>query len=139
MEDKISKELAEEEFVKWCELNDLDCDEALMNDEDKAAFEPLKARIVKAIQKGSAVIDGDTLEYTLSDKYEGGMAGMKITVNPPTARMFAGMDGYKETQQIKKIQGAMSALCGVDVGVFAKMKVPDWKFFNAVCILFMSA
>lgn len=138
-ENKISKEMAEDEFKKWCELNDLDCDESVMSDEDKAAFEPLKNRIVKAIEKGVAVIDGDTIEYTLSEKYEGSMAGMKITINPPTGRMFSGMDGYKDTQQIKKIQGAMSALCGVDTGVFNKMKIADWKFFNNVCILFMNA
>lgn len=139
MENKITLEMAEEEFKNWCELNELDCDESVMNEEDKASFEPVKNRIVKAIQKGVAVIDGDTIEYTLSEKYEGPMAGMKITINPPTARMFSGMDGYKDTQMIKKLQGAMSALCGIDIGVFSKMTIPDWKFFQSVCVLFMNA
>lgn len=139
MEDKITKEMAEEEFKNWCEANELDCDETSMNEEDKSAFEPLKNRIVKAIQKGVAVIDGDVIEYTLSEKYEGSMAGMKIKINPPTARLFSGMDGYKDTQMIKKLQGAMSALCGIDIGVFSKMTIPDWKFFQSVCVLFMNA
>lgn len=138
-DEKITLEMAEEEFKNWCDLNELDCDEAVMNEEDQNAFKPLKNKIVKAIQKGSAVIDGDTIEYTLSDKYEGNMAGMKITINPPTARMFSGMDGYKDTQQVKKLQGAMSVLCGIDVGVFTKMTIPDWKFFQSVAILFMNA
>lgn len=139
MENKISKEMAEEEFKNWCEANELDCDETSMNEEDKAAFEPLKNRIVKAIQKGVVVIDGDTIEYTLSGKYEGSMAGMKIKINSPTARLFSGMDGYKDTQMIKKLQGAMSALCGIDIGIFSKMTIPDWKFFQSVCVLFMNA
>ena len=139
MENKISKEMAETEFKNWCELNDLECDESVMNEEDQKAFVPLKERIVKAIMKGNAVVDGETIEYTLNDSYEGNMAGMKITINSPTARMFSGMDGYKDTQHVKKLQGAMSALCGIDVGVFSKMKIPDWKFFQSVCVLFMNA
>ena len=136
---KITNEMAEEEFNSWCELNGVDCDESLMSEEDRDAFKPLKNKIIKAIKDGRAVIDGEKIEYTLSDKYEGKMAGLKIVVDSPTAKLFMGTDGYKETQHIRRMQGAMSALTGLDIGDFAKMNIPDWKFFQAVCVLFMNA
>lgn len=136
---KVTKEQAEEEFKRWCETVDLDCDEAEMNEEDYKSFLPHKNKIVKAIMKGVAVIDGENMEYTLSDKSVDGLAGKKITIPRPSAKLFSGMDGFKETQNIKRTQGAMSALCGLDIGVFTKMEIPDWKFFNAVCMLFLAS
>lgn len=138
-ENKITLEMAEEEFKNWCEAVDLDCDESVMNEEDLKSFLPHKKRIMKGIQKGNAVIDGETIEYTLSNKSVEGLAGKKIVIPRPSAKLFAGMDGFKDNQGVKKIQGAMSALCGLDIGVFAKMEIPDWKFFNSVCVLFMAS
>lgn len=139
MEDKISKEMAEEEFKNWCEAVDLDCEEADMNEEDLKSFLPHKNRIIKAIQKGVAVIDGENIEYTLSEKSVEGLAGKVITIPRPSAKLFSGLDGFKENQNIRRTQSAMSALCGLDIGVFTKMEVPDWKFFNAVCMLFLAS
>lgn len=138
-ENKITLEMAEEEFKNYCEAVDLDCDESVMSEEDLAAFLPHKEKIVKAIQKGTAIIDDDTIEYTLSPKSDGNLAGMKIKIGRPNAKMFSGMDGFKETQTVKRTQGAMSALCGLDIGVFTKMEIKDWKFFNAVCSLFLAS
>lgn len=139
MEDKITKEMAEEEFKNWCEAVDLDCDESEMTEEDYKSFLPHKNKIVKAIQKGVAVIDGENIEYTLSEKSVEGLAGKKITIPRPNAKLFSGLDGFKETQNVKRSQGAMSALCGLDIGVFTKMEINDWKFFNAVCMLFLAS
>lgn len=139
MEDKISKEMAEEEFKNWCESVDLDCEEADMNEEDLKSFLPHKNRIIKAIQKGVAVIDGENIEYTLSEKSVEGLAGKVITIPRPSAKLFSGLDGFKENQNIRRTQSAMSVLCGLDIGVFTKMEVPDWKFFNAVCMLFLAS
>ena len=139
MEDKISKEMAEEEFKNWCEAVDLDCEESDMNEEDLKSFLPHKNRIIKAIQKGVAVIDGENIEYTLSEKAVEGLAGKVITIPRPSAKLFSGLDGFKENQNIRRTQSAMSALCGLDIGVFTKMEVPDWKFFNAVCMLFLAS
>lgn len=140
MEDnKITFEMAEEEFNNWCEAVDLDCDETMMNDEDLKSFQPHKKRILKAVQKGTAVFDGEKIEYTLSPKSVEGLAGKKIVIPRPSAKLFSGMDGFKENQEIKKMQGAMSALCGLDIGVFTKMEIPDWKFFNSICVLFMAS
>ena len=31
--DKVTKELAEEEFITWCEANEIECDESELSDE----------------------------------------------------------------------------------------------------------
>jgi len=138
MENKLTEELALTEYTNWCEANGIEYDEAGMSDDEKKDYEGLKNRIVKAIQQGKAVVDGDNIIYTLSN-YEGNMDGMKINVSAPTGKVFLGMDGYKETQQMHRMHGAMSALTGLDIGVFAKLKLGDWRFFQSVLTLFLSA
>lgn len=137
-ENKIDYDTAAKDFENWCDANDIDYDVAGMNAEDKEDFEPLKERIIKEIRKGSAIIDGENIEYTLSNKYEGKMSGMKVKIQHPTGAVFTGMDGYKDTQKMHQLHGSMSAMTGLDVGVFAKMRIRDWKFFQAVLQLFLS-
>lgn len=138
-EKKIDSATAVKDFGSWCEAVGLDYDESAMSSEDQKAFEVLKNRIVKAIQEGSCIVDGDKIEYTLGSRYEGQMAGMKITVGAPTGKVFLGMDGFKDTQTMHKLHGAMSALTGLDVGVFSKLSIKDWKFFQSVLTLFLTA
>lgn len=135
---KIDNVTAVKDFESWCDAVGIDYDESSMSSEDQKGFVDLKNRIVKAIQEGSCVVDGDKIEYTLGNRYEGQMAGMKIIVGMPTGRVFLGMDGYKDTQAIHKLHGAMSALTGFDVGFFAKMNIKDWKFFQSVLTLFLA-
>ena len=135
---KITTELAEKDFNSWCDANEIDCDTSRMNEEEKADFGKLKDRIVKAIENGRCVVDDTDLIYTLSDRNEGGLSGMKVTIVPPTGRTFLGMDGYKDNQSIHKTNAALSSITGQDTGVFAKLVVQDWKFFQSVLVLFLA-
>lgn len=135
---KVSKDIAEKDFKDWCEANEIDCDMDMMNEEEKKDFEPLKKRIVKAIMEGRCVVDGDELKYTLSAKNEGGLSGKEIKVASPTGKTVLGLDGYKDTQGVHKLHGVMSALTGLDIGFFAKMRMSDWSFLQSVAQLFLS-
>lgn len=139
MENKLTEEMGRTEFLGWCEANDIDYDIAKMNDEDAKGFEEIENRVVKSICNGTAVIDGDVLEYTLSEKNEGNIAGMKIKISSPRGNLYLGMDGYKETQTMHKLWAMLSALTGLDVGVFSKMVLKDLKFCRAVLSLFLAS
>lgn len=134
----ISSETAERDFNSWCEAVGIEFDAAEANEEEVKDFARLKKTIVKAIQERRCVVDGDSLEYTLGNYETDFMNHKTVKIAPPTGKLFLGMDGYKDTQQMHKLYGAMSALSGLDVGVFSKMKIVDWKFFQAVLVLFLS-
>lgn len=135
---KISKEIAEKDFNDWCESCEIECDVDSMSEEDKTSFSGLKDRIVKAIMKGKCVVDGDKMQYTLSEKNEGSLSGKTITIDPPTSKTFMGIDGFKETQRMHKMASCMSAITGLDIGVFTKLWGKDFAFMTAVVTLFLS-
>ncbi|MCQ2087882.1 MAG: hypothetical protein MJZ37_07500 [Bacilli bacterium] len=134
----IAEEIAEKDFTAWCEANEIDCDVNMMSDEEKKDFEPLKKRIVKAIMEGRCEVDDDQLSYTLGNYESDNLTGKVIKIKSPTGKLFLGTDGYKETQSVHKLHGAMSALTGLDVGYFGLMNIKDWKFFQSVLQLFLS-
>ena len=105
-DEKITRELAEQEFVSYCESNDIDCDESAMNEEDADAFKPIKESFIKACRAGRVVVDGKNLEYTISDFSPQGYAGNKLTIGRPNGSAMLAMDGYKDTQSMHKLQEA---------------------------------
>lgn len=138
-ENKISKEVANTDFENWADALGIDYDTSSMTDEDKSGFEKLKAPIIKAITDGRCVIDGNKIEYTIKTcaKSEG-LIGKVVTIDPPSGGIYTGMDGFKETQIIHRLNGAMSAMTALDIGVFNKLDIRDYSFFRAVLQLFLA-
>lgn len=138
-ENKISKEIANRDFETWADAIGIDYDTDGMNEEDKASFERLKAPIIKAITDGRCVVDGNTLEYTIKTcaKAEG-LVGRNVKIGAPSGAIYTGMDGFKETQNVHRLNGAMSAMCGLDIGVFPKLDIRDYSFFKSVVQLFLA-
>lgn len=136
---KISKEVANKDFESWADAIGIDYDTDGMNSEDKADFEKLKNPIIKAITDGRCVVDGNKLEYTIErcEKAEG-LIGRKVNIDAPTGAIYTGMDGFKETQNVHRLNGAMSAMTGLDIGIFPKLDIRDYSFFKAVVQLFLS-
>lgn len=136
---KISKETANRDFESWADLVHIDYDTDGMNEEDKKGFEPLKKTIIKAIENGTCIVNGDTLEYTIKTcRKAEGLIGKKIVIEPPAGNFYTGMDGFKETQNVHRMNGAMSAMTGLDIGIFPKLDIWDYSFFKAVANLFLS-
>lgn len=138
-EAKVSKEIAIKDFETWAEENRIEYDEDDMTEEDKACFVPLKTRIVKAIRDGRCIVDGGHLKYTIQtcERAEG-LIGREVEIGRPYGGVFTGMDGYKETQTVHRLNGAMSAMTGLDVGIFAKLDAWDYTFFTSVAKLFLT-
>lgn len=136
---KISKETANRDFESWADALGIEYDMDGMNSEEKADFERIKAPIIKAIVDGRCVVDGNSLEYTIKTCVAAeGLAGRNVKIGAPTGAIYSGMDGYKETQNVHRLNGAMSAMTGLDVGIFPKLDLRDYSFFKAVVQLFLS-
>jgi hypothetical protein len=136
-EEKINKELAEKEFLDWCELNDLETDTAEMDDKEKVLFEGARKSAIKMIQKGRLIVDGEKLEYTVSNFSPAGFAGEKLTISRPNGSIYLALDG-KNSGEMHRINAAMSALVGKDTGWLAKLDAKaDWTFLNRITQLFL--
>lgn len=136
---KISKETANRDFESWADALGIEYDMDGMNSEEKADFERIKAPIIKAIVDGRCVVDGNSLEYTIKTCVAAeGLAGRNVKIGAPSGAIYSGMDGYKETQNVHRLNGAMSAMTGLDVGIFPKLDLRDYSFFKAVVQLFLS-
>ena len=136
---KISKETANRDFESWADALGIEYDTDGMNAEEKADFERIKAPIIKAIVDGRCVVDGNSLEYTIKTCAAAeGLAGRNVKIGAPSGAIYSGMDGYKETQNVHRLNGAMSAMTGLDVGIFPKLDLRDYSFFKAVVQLFLS-
>ena len=136
---KISKETANRDFESWADALGIEYDMDGMNTEEKSDFERLKAPIIKAIVDGRCVVDGNSIEYTIKNCAAAeGLVGRNVKIGAPSGAIYSGMDGYKETQNVRRLNGAMSAMTGLDVGIFPKLDLRDYSFFKAVVQLFLS-
>lgn len=136
---KISKEVANKDFENWADVLGIEYDTDGMNADEKADFERIKAPIIKAIVDGRCVVDGNSLEYKIKTCAAAeGLAGRNVKIGAPSGAIYSGMDGYKETQNVHRLNGAMSAMTGLDVGIFPKLDLRDYSFFKAVVQLFLS-
>jgi hypothetical protein len=138
-DEKITRELAEQEFMSYCEANDIDCDESAMNEEDATAFKPIKESFIKACRAGRVVVDGKNIEYTISSFSPEGYAGNKLTIGRPNGNAMLAMDGYKDTQSMHKLQAYASAITGKETKYFSNLDNCDWMFVRNIATLFLSA
>ena len=134
--DKIDRETAKSEFASYCEENDIDCNMDAMTDEEKADFKPIMDRFIKACMRGRVEADGVNLKYTISH-FSKDFSGNVITIKRPDGHAFIGMDGYKETQSVHRMNGFLSAMTGQEVVFFTKIDRADWLFFRDIATLFL--
>jgi hypothetical protein len=135
---KIDQKTAEAEFASFCEANDIDCDMDSMTDGDKADFEPIKRRFIKACKQGRVTLDGRKIIYTLSS-FTVKEFQDPVEIERPDGHAFIAMDGYKETQSVHKLNGFISAMTGKETKYFSKIDGNDWLFFQGIATLFLSA
>ena len=136
-EDKMTNEMAEKEFLSWCETNEIETDVTAMSEDQTAVFESTKTKFVSLMKKGRLTVDGEAFDLTLSKFAPEGIAGTTIHVGHPDGKLWVGMDGRKDTEKMHKTQQAISALIGKDVGWISKMDVKDWGFLSQVVALFL--
>jgi len=137
-ESKIDKATAEQEFVSFCENNEIEHDESAMNDDEKVSFSAIKKRFLKACEAGRVEVDGTSIKYTISNFSPEGFKGNVITLKRPSGHAFAAMDGYKSDRDMARQIAFMSAMAGQETKYFSKIDGSDWKFIQDISTLFLS-
>jgi hypothetical protein len=129
--------LAEQEFINYCEANEIDHDESGMDDDSRADFVKIKKRFMKAVDAKRLIVDGTKLVYTVS-KFSPS-SGEQITVCRPAGRDFIAMDGFKDTQQMQKFNAFIASICGKEKSYISRLDIVDRQFLQDVGTLFLAA
>ncbi len=92
MEEKLSLEVAENEFNRFVEKMDLDVDVSKMDTEDLTGFNKQKGRILRALQRGALVIN-ENGEAVYTPYHERSGHKEAITFHERTGASLMAMDG----------------------------------------------
>jgi len=136
MTDVIDKETAEQEFDRFVEEMDLDLDTADMDAEDLTAFNKQKSKIVRAIQKGSLIVN-DKGEAVYTPSHKRSKHTDAITFHERTGASLMAMDGKKKNHDVSKTYAVMAQMCRVHQSVFAGLVGTDVKVCEALFALLM--
>ena len=135
----MSEELAENEFARWAEENDINTDTASMNDDEKNSFDGMKKKVVKSISLGQTVVnDEGNLEITLGKNNPEGYKGSVLTFKAPSAQAYLGIDNFKANQNVHRMVAVMSAMTGKDISYFSKICNKDFKLFMVIATFFLA-
>lgn len=133
---KIDNDTAQAEFDRFVDAMDLDLDTADMDVEDLTAFKKQKSKIVRAIEKGSLVInDNGEAVYTPGNpksKYSD-----PITFHERTGASLMAMDTKKKNHDVAKTYAVMGDMCNVHQNVFAGLVGNDVKVCEAIFAVLM--
>lgn len=134
--EKVSKEVAEQEFARFAEAMDLDVDTSRMDAEDQAAFNRQKSRILGAIQSGALVFN-ENGEAVFTPQRPSSQYKDPITFHERTGASLMAMDGHKKGHDVAKTYAVMGDMCRVHQKVFAGMAGQDIKVCEALFALLM--
>lgn len=132
----VDKETAEHEFDRFIEMMDLDLDTADMDQEDLNAFNKQKRRILRALEKGTLVInDNGEAVYTPANPKSGYKE--PITFHERTGASLMAMDNKKKNHDVAKTYAVLAEMCKVNQKVFASLVGTDVKVCEALFALLM--
>lgn len=142
--DAIPEELALAEFDRLVSEDcwDLEVDvKKMASAEEKATFEDLRKKIVRAIRRGDAVVDFDaaSITYTFRHQPEKLERITSFTLSVPKASVLAGFDRFPPGSLMAKQLAFLGAMCGQDGKIFNQLDFRDMKFFMAVANLFLNS
>ncbi len=130
---KINKEMAEQEFNRWCEAMDIETDVEFFQEDEEYQFTKNKRKVVKSIMLGSSVINDKGLliftttrkdtnkDYTF-EEHDGGLLVSIENIDGGNARMFTGCGEITSTSEHD----------------FRSMKGSDLKTSQAIWLLLMA-
>ena len=135
-ENVVAREVAGEEFDRFADEMDLDLDTSTMDAEDLTAFNKQKGRLVRAIERGSLVIN-ENGEAVYTPQNPGSKNYDPITFHERTGASLMAMDGKKKGHDVAKTYAVMADMCKVHPSTFAGLKGTDVKVCEALFALLM--
>jgi len=136
IENKVDKEVAEQEFDRFTEAMDLDLDTSEMDAEDLTAFNKQKSKIVKAIILGSLVVN-EHGEAVYTPRNERSKFKEALTFHERTGASLMAMDGKKKNHDVTKTYKVLGDMCKVHPNIFAGLVGIDVKICEALFALLM--
>lgn len=135
MEPKVAREVAQDEFNRFCDSMDIDNNTDAMTEEDAKSFEEPKGVIIRAIMEGSLLINDDgEPEYTPKNSPKVG----NLTFREPNGADYMAMDRKKEGQNIAKMWTLAESVTKSSPGTIANLRNRDLKVVRAIMQLFMA-
>lgn len=130
-EPKVGIEVAEAEFDRFVDEMDLDLDSSKLDAEDLTAFNKQHGRVIRAIIKGSLVInENGEAEYTPANPRS--RVQDTIVFHERTGASLMAMDGKKKGHDVAKSYAVMADMCKVHPNVFAGLVGVDVRVCEAV-------
>lgn len=135
----VVREVAEEEFLRFCETTDISTDVALMDEDDEKSFLAQQRRVVNSIMRGNCVINDEGLpEYTpIHPK-----SGIKDTIvfRERSGNTLLAMDNLSKQHrkgEVAKMYALLGDLTGLIPKQFASLVGTDIKTCEAIGNLLM--
>lgn len=127
-ENKVSKDVALEEFESMCVTMGVETIEDELDSESQKTYQDAKRRVVRAIMRGHVTIDNGVPTVHCD-------GGEVVTFVEPTGDVFL-VPGAKDTdmRQMFKIAGALTK----GKAQLARRKMPDFRVLMSLTGLFMS-
>lgn len=132
----IANEVALVEFDRFVEVMDLDLDTAGMDAEDLTAFNKQKSKIIRALERGTLVIN-ESGEAVYTPNNPKTKTTDPITFHERSGASLMAMDGKKKGHDVSKTYAIMADMCKVHPSTFAGMVGNDIKLCEAVFALLM--
>lgn len=136
VENKVDGETAKTEFDRFVESMDLDLDTADMDSEDLTAFNKQKNRILRAIERGTLIVN-ENGEAVYTPQHSRSKYKEPLTFHERTGASLMAMDGKKKNHDVTKTYAVMADMCRVHPGVFAGLVGTDVKLCEAIFALLM--
>jgi len=131
---KVSQEVAEAEFDRFCEEMDIENDESVLDEEDLTQWLKGKRRLVKAMMNGSLVIN-ENGEAVYTPQKSGDIA--PLTFHESTVADLMVMDGKKKGHDVRKTIGVIAAMTKTTPATLSKLRGVDSKVMLALFALLM--
>lgn len=138
-EKKITTEMAEKEFERFCESWEIDTDVSQMNEEDSENFNRHKTKIIKATETGRIIYtDDDKIEYFFKHP-EKARNEKSIVLDRPNGGTYAEMDKFKKDESMKKTYAILAGMSKKDISFFYGIDGIDFKFISSIATLFLAS
>ena len=131
---KVALEVAQLEFERFVEKMDLELEEKEMTDDDLEAFKRQKNRLIRAISKGSLVIDLEGIPTYTPQRSDN---TTPIVFVEPNGSTILATDKKTSNQAVGKLYTSMAEMTKTTAATFSKMKMPDLKVCIAIYTLFL--
>jgi len=131
---KISLEVAEADFNRFCESMAVETDLDNMEKDTQKAFLENKCIVIKAMRlKSLAVNESGELEFTpvRSDNKA------KITFHEPTGATLMATDGASKNESMKRMNKVLADVTQTNEKRFSLLKLSDYRVCLAVISLFL--